>query len=170
MVDARDIPVIWDAFQRTKEISLHRHNLCVTRAKWVKMMGLNFDKAPFFNKQTVKDIISLQFNPGGAVPTYLLAQRGISILTCRPKTAQEVKKIKAKEEARRAGQWPIQCSSMKCSATRKLRQAHCLTIILNCGSASTNSAPSFGLCLTTNATITKGYARSVRPSTCRRCT
>ncbi len=47
----------------------------------------------------MKDIVSLNFNPGDAVPTFSSAQQGISILTCRPKSAQEVESIKDFEEA-----------------------------------------------------------------------
>jgi hypothetical protein len=47
----------------------------------------------------VKDIVGLQFNPREAVPTYSLAQWGISILMCHPKSAHEVKTIKDFEEA-----------------------------------------------------------------------
>jgi hypothetical protein len=65
-------------------------------------MGLDIKKAPFFNKQMVKDIVSLQFNPGEVVPTYLLVEQGISILTCRPKLAYKIENIKATEEARPA--------------------------------------------------------------------
>jgi hypothetical protein len=49
-------------------------HLSVTMSKWGKTAGLDINKAPFFNKQMVKDIVSLQFNPGEAVPTYSLAQ------------------------------------------------------------------------------------------------
>jgi hypothetical protein len=69
-------------------------------SQWSKTTGKDIDKAPFFTEQTVKDIVSLNFNPGEAVPTFSLAQRGISILTCRPKLAQEVESIKDFEEAR----------------------------------------------------------------------
>ena len=58
--------------------------------------------APFFTNATIKDIINLNFNPVKAVPTYSSTQRGISILTCRPKSAHEVNLIKDFEEARRA--------------------------------------------------------------------
>ena len=64
--------------------------------------GKDIDKAPFFTKQTVKDTVGLNFNPGEAVPTFASAQWGISILTCRPKLATEVETIKDFEEARRA--------------------------------------------------------------------
>ncbi len=65
-------------------------------------MGKDIDKAPFFTEQTVKDIVGLNFDPGEAVPTFASVQRGISILTCQPKLAQEVESIKDFEEARRA--------------------------------------------------------------------
>ncbi len=50
----------------------------------------------------IKDIVNLNFNPGEAGPTYALAQRGVSILTCRSKMAHEVETIKDNKEARRA--------------------------------------------------------------------
>jgi hypothetical protein len=67
--------------------------------RWAKQTGKEIDKAPFFMEQTIKDIVGLNFNPGEAVPTYGLAQRGVSILTCRPKMAHEVETIKDFEEA-----------------------------------------------------------------------
>ncbi len=46
--------------------------------------------------------MGLHFNLGEAVPTYSSVQRGISILTCRPKSAHVVETIKDFEEARHA--------------------------------------------------------------------
>ena len=102
VVNPGGIPTIWDSFQQTQEIASHRHNLRVQMSKWSKETGKDIDKAPFFTEQMVKDIVSLNFNPGEAVPTFSSAQRGISILTCHPQLAQEVETIKDFEEARRA--------------------------------------------------------------------
>ena len=96
-----DIPPIWDAFQQTKELASHRHNIRTGMQKWSKQKGLDIDKAPFFTESSIKDIVGQNFNPGEAVTTFSRAQRGISILICRPKTAQEVEKIKDYEDARR---------------------------------------------------------------------
>ena len=96
------IPAIWDAFQQTRELAQHRHNLCVGMMTWSKQTGMDIDKAPFFTKATIKDIVSPNFNPGEAIPTYLSAQRGISILMCWPKSVHEVKLIKDFDEAQRA--------------------------------------------------------------------
>jgi hypothetical protein len=101
VVDPSKIPTIWDSFQQTKEIASHRHNLRVSMTKWARQTGKEIDKAPFFTEQTIRDMVTLNFNPGEAVPTYASAQRGLSILTCRPKSAQEVEIIKDNEEARR---------------------------------------------------------------------
>ncbi len=67
--------------------------------QWSKQKGLDIDKAPFFTENSIKDIVGLSFNPGKAVPTFSSAQRGISILTCRSKSAQEVEQINDFEEA-----------------------------------------------------------------------
>ena len=69
--------------------------------KWAKQTGKDIDKAPFFTEQTIKDMVMLNFNPGEDVLTYASAKRGLSILTCRPKTAHEVELIKDNEGARR---------------------------------------------------------------------
>jgi hypothetical protein len=87
------IPVIWDLFQQTREISSHRHNLHVSMSQWSKRTGKDIDKAPFFTEETIKEIVNLNFIPGEAVPTFSSAQRGISILTCRPKLALKVETI-----------------------------------------------------------------------------
>ena len=67
--------------------------------RWSKQKGLDINKAPFFTENSIKDIVELNFNPGEAVPTFSSAQWGISILTCRPKLAQEIEQIKDFKEA-----------------------------------------------------------------------
>jgi hypothetical protein len=88
--------------------------------KWAKETGKEIDKAPFFTEQTIKDIVTLNFNPGEAVPTYASAQRGVSILTCRPKTAQEVETIKDNEEARRVTAHTAQFNEVCCHQKKNL--------------------------------------------------
>ncbi len=101
VVDPARIPLIWDSFKQTRDIAAHRHNIGVSMKKWAKQTGKEIDKAPFFMEQTIKDIVNLNFNPGEAVPIYASAQQGVSILTCRSKTAHEVETIKDNKEARR---------------------------------------------------------------------
>jgi hypothetical protein len=100
VLDPAKITNIWDLFQQTHEIASHWHNLRESMTRWAKQMGKEIDKAPFFTEQTIKDIVGLNFNLGEAEPTYSLAQWGVSILTCRPKTAHEVETIKDFEETR----------------------------------------------------------------------
>ena len=101
MVDVAGIPVIWDRFQHSKDLSAHRHHIRTAMESWAQTKGYEIDKAPFFMEQTIKDIVGLQFNPGEGVAHFSLAQCGISILTCRPKTVVEVEQIKGDEEAHR---------------------------------------------------------------------
>ena len=101
VVDPHGIRAIWDAFQQTRELAQHRHNFRVGMMMWSKQTGMDIDKAHFFTEATIKDIVSLNFNPGEAVPTYLSTQREISILTCRPKSVHKVELIKDFEESRR---------------------------------------------------------------------
>jgi hypothetical protein len=96
-------------------------------SQWSKRTGQDINKAPFFTEQTIKDIVNLNFNPGEAVTTFSSAQRGISILTCRPKPALEVETIKDFEEARHTPH-----NSMKLGVARRHHQAHPLTTTLSC--------------------------------------
>ena len=77
-------------------------------------MGKDINRAPFFTEQTVKDIVGLNFNPGEAVPIFASAQRGISILTCHPKSAHKVDMIKDFEEARWATTHTAQFNEVRC--------------------------------------------------------
>lgn len=102
VIDVARIPNSWDKFQHSKELLSHRHHIRTSMEKWARQFGYEIDKAPFFTEQTIKDIVGLQFNPGEGVAHFSSAQRGISILTCRPKSAVEVEQIKGDEEAHRA--------------------------------------------------------------------
>ncbi len=113
VVDPVNIPTIWDSFQQTREIALHRHNIRGTMTKWAKQTRKEINKAPFFTEQTIKDIMSLIFNLGKVVPTYASMQWGISILMCRPKTAHEVETIKDFKEARRAMVHTVQFNKVR---------------------------------------------------------
>ncbi len=118
VVNLANIQPIWDAFQHTCKIASHQHNIRVAMFKWSKQTGKDIDKAPFFTKQTIKDFVGLQFNPGEAMPTYSSAQWGISILTCHPKTAHKVKIIKDFEEARCAAAHTMQFNdTRRCQKT-----------------------------------------------------
>jgi hypothetical protein len=108
-----NIPTIWDLFQHTREIASHQHNIRVAMFKWSKQTGKDINKVPFFSKQTIKNIIGLQFNPDKAMPTYSSAQWGISILTCHPKTAHKEITIKDYEEARRAAAHTAQFNDVR---------------------------------------------------------
>ncbi len=113
VVDPVNIPTIWDSFQQTQEIAAHHHNIRIAMMKWAKQTGKEINKAPFFTEQTIKDIVSLNFNPGKAVPIYASMQWGVSILTCRSKTTHEVETIKDFEEARQATAHTMQFNEVR---------------------------------------------------------
>ncbi len=129
VVNPAGIPTNWDSFQQTREIASHRHNLRVGVSQWSKITGKDIDKAPFFTKQMVKDIVGLNFNPGEAVPTFTSAQRGISILTCCPN--RHTKSKPSRFSRRQGGQWPTRPNSRKCGADKRHRPAHLQTTTSN---------------------------------------
>ncbi len=129
------IPTIWDSFQQTKEIALHCHSLRVGMSQWSKTTGKDIDKAPFFMEQTIKDIMGLNFNPGEAVRTFSSAQRGISILTCHPKSAHDVEL-----QGSTKGNCPHSTIQRSSTPPKKHHQALPWTTTSNYASASTPSA------------------------------
>ena len=98
--------------------------------KWAQKMGHEIDKAPFFMEATVKDIVGLHFNPGEGVAHFSSAQQGISILTCCPRSAADIKVIKGEEEAARATAHTMQYNDFR----RRWKQPPCPppTHTLNC--------------------------------------
>ena len=93
---AQEIPRIWSVFQRTKEYDTYRHEL------ERRHHGIKIDKGLYFDNAPLESIAKLQFNPSGmgvGVAMWETADRGLSILICRPKTLAEVERIREKEAA-----------------------------------------------------------------------
>ncbi len=56
----------------------------------------------FFEQKTLEDIINLQFNPGEGIAQYRMAERGITILVCRPRGIEETERLRDHEHATEA--------------------------------------------------------------------
>ena len=110
--DLADVPSIWALFQYTKHLETHKDNLRRKMLKWARTTDkkereeqVQIDRSFFIPDATMKEILSLQFNPGGIVPVPEEADSGLSILICRSRTTaarSAIKKYeKAKEQSKR---------------------------------------------------------------------
>ena len=110
--DIADVPSIWALFQYTKHLETHKDNLRRKMIKWATTTDkkereeqVQIDRSFFLPDSTMKEILSLQFNPGGIVPDPEEADSGLSILICRSRTTAAraaIKKFeKAKEQSKR---------------------------------------------------------------------
>ena len=71
--------------------------------KWrVKPVGEKIDQGMYLEDDTLKTFAQLQFNPSGSGVGVALAQsadKGLSILICRPRTVAEVERVRDSEQA-----------------------------------------------------------------------
>jgi hypothetical protein len=96
-----DIPQIWPLFQYTKHMDAHRENIkrrMTTWARNAKPDQVNIDRGLYFPNTVMKDILALRFNPGGPTAEAATAHHGLSILICRPLTAEGKAVLRRKEQ------------------------------------------------------------------------
>ena len=100
VTDVQKIPDIWRVFQSTKLVATWRSYLTLKMAKWEETnRGGGIDQSPCFTDELFRALVKLEFNPGEGVALYSSRQKGLTILCCRPKTAEEVEFIREHEEA-----------------------------------------------------------------------
>jgi hypothetical protein len=107
--DLADVPAIWALFQYTKHLETHKDNLRRKMMAWAtssqRSEQVTIDRSFFLPDTTMKEILSLQFNPGGIVPEAEEADSGLSLLICRARTTAAKSAIrkyeKAKEQSKR---------------------------------------------------------------------
>jgi hypothetical protein len=107
--DLADVPSIWALFQYTKHLETHKDNLRRKMMVWATSSQcseqVTIDRSFFLPDATMKEILSLQLNPGGIVPEAEEADSGLSLLICRARTTAAKSAIrkyeKAKEQSKR---------------------------------------------------------------------
>ena len=102
-----DVPAIWALFQYTKHLETHKETLRRKMMAWATTTDKNerreqvqIDRSFFLPDSTMKEILSLQFNPGGIVPEPDEADSGLSILICRARTTAARAAIRKFEKAK----------------------------------------------------------------------
>ena len=105
--DLGDVPSIWALFQYTKHLETHKDNLRRKMLAWAtttdddeREYQVSIDRSFFLPDATMKEILSLQFNPGGIVPEPEEADMGLSVLICRTRSTAAKSAIRKFEKAR----------------------------------------------------------------------
>jgi hypothetical protein len=75
----------------------------------------------FFEQKTLKNIINLWFNPGEGIVQYRKAERGITILVCRPRGIEETERLRDHEHAMEATKSTCTLQEASNLTTSKLR-------------------------------------------------
>ena len=96
-----EVPTIWPMFQHTKHMDTHKDNIKRKMIEWATAQKTHvaIDRGLYFSNSTMREIISLRFNPGGTTADVGTADNGISILMCRPRSAESKTALKRRELA-----------------------------------------------------------------------
>jgi hypothetical protein len=95
-----DIPAVWPQFQRSKHIEGHWDHIQQKMHDWArntKPDQVTIDRGLYIPNPAIKDILALRFNPGGPTADITTADQGLSILICRPLTADGKAALRRKE-------------------------------------------------------------------------
>ena len=95
------VPPIWPMFQHTKHMDTHRDNILRKMKEWAVRPEnqVNIDRSLYLSNNSLKEILSLRFNPGGTTAELYSVDSGISILMCRPLTTEARTAIRRREQA-----------------------------------------------------------------------
>jgi hypothetical protein len=96
-----DLPPLWKDLLTSKNTNVHRTLIMNRPKEWAAAMGIKLDTGFWLTKDQVKDIVELNFSPGGVIGLLSNADSGFSNLGCLPRTFAEIAAIKqfeAKEE------------------------------------------------------------------------
>lgn len=98
-----EVPIIWALFQYTKNIDTHKDNLKRKMMEWATSTDrpehVQIDRSLYIPHTTMREILSLTFNPGGVAAESDTADQGISIMICRPRTSAQKAEIRKFERA-----------------------------------------------------------------------
>lgn len=101
--DITGVPVIWAHFQYSKNIETHKDNLRRRMTAWAtdtaRTVQVPIERGLYIPDSTMKEILTLNFNPGGILAEADEADRGLSLLICRARTMAAKTAIRKYEKA-----------------------------------------------------------------------
>ena len=106
--DLTGVLVLWALFQYTKNIETHKDNLRRKMMAWASnpnpsdpkcKVQVPIERGLYIPDSTIKEILSLNFNPGGILAEADVADLGLSPLICRARTRAAKAAIRSYEKA-----------------------------------------------------------------------
>jgi hypothetical protein len=99
--NAQQIPAIWSVIQSTKGKSFDTYSVCIAKSLelWCRSHHIDRNKSIFLKTKVFKDLVTLCFNPGGAVAQFHSVARGMLMLACHSLTAMAAEFCREYEEA-----------------------------------------------------------------------
>ena len=88
-----DIPAIWTKWEVGSTPMAWRSDLMEMLKEAAKKLDITLERNLFFPDQTMKDFVKVQMNPGGARATITNVEKGMTMMTCRPRSATEVESL-----------------------------------------------------------------------------
>jgi hypothetical protein len=102
----------------SKDFDMYHNEIDTWMDKWSKDKGVEIDTGVYFEDETLKAFSQLQFNPSGSGAGVALAQsadKGLSILLCRPRTLAEVERVCDNEQA------AVAAAAMNCGTSKEAK-------------------------------------------------
>ena len=93
------IPPIWALFTTTKHIDTHKDNLKKKMKLWAEAKHVQIDRGLLFLNSTIREILTLRFNPGNTTAVYSTAEQGLSLLICKTRSGDDKNTIRLRELA-----------------------------------------------------------------------
>lgn len=97
------VPTIWAMFQYTKNMDAHKDNLRRKMMEWAsdptRGTQVPIERSLYIPNSTMKEILTLTFNPGGILAEADMADLGLSPLICRARTTAAKMAIRKHERA-----------------------------------------------------------------------
>lgn len=97
------VPVIWALFQSSKNLETHKDTLRRRMKAWAvgpdREVQVPIERSLFIPDASMKEILSLDFNPGGILAEAEAADQGLSLLICRARTTAAKTAIRKYERA-----------------------------------------------------------------------
>ena len=94
-----EMAMVWRKFQETKNTGARRHFIMKKLRQWSLDTNVPIDEGIYLDKKNIDDIAQLHLNPGQGIATFDSAEKGWSMLMCRPRSPAQIEKLKAKEKA-----------------------------------------------------------------------
>lgn len=104
--DIAGVPIIWALFQYSNKLDIHKDTLKRRMTEYAmtttpdRPEQVTIDRSLYITDATMREIIAINFNPGGVSADADTADKGLSILVCRARTAAQRAEIKRYERTK----------------------------------------------------------------------